>query len=122
MTLYEDIGGASTIESLVTAFYQNVLLDPMLQPFFADTSIEKLKRMQKAFFSIALGGPVPTSSISLYEAHAGRGIERRHLTRFTEHLLATLREIGVEEVDAQKVVETVSTFSDEVLGESSVDG
>lgn len=122
MTLYDKIGGAPTIRKLVTTFYQNVLFDPELQPFFADTSIEKLKRMQEAFFSIALDGPVPDIKVSLYEAHAGRGIERRHLTRFTEHLLSTLQEIGIDEGDAQTVIEKVSTYSDEVLGESSVDG
>lgn len=122
MTLYDKIGGAPTIEKLVTSFYQNVLFDPELQPFFVDTSIEKLKRMQRAFFSIALGGPVPDEKISLFEAHAGRGIERRHLTRFTEHLLSTLLEIGIEGSDSEQVIEQVSMYADEVLGESSVDG
>lgn len=122
MTLYDRIGGAATIEKLVTTFYQNVLFDPELQAFFADTSVEKLKRMQQAFFSIALGGPVPDHRISLFEAHAGRGIQRQHLTRFAEHLLSTLLEIGIEGSDSEKVVERISMYADEVLGESSVDG
>ncbi len=121
-TLYHRIGGEPTIAQLITAFYQHVLSDPMLSPFFEHTSIEKLQSMQKAFFSIALGGPAPDAKISLYEAHRGRGIERRHLTRFTEHLLATLKEIGIEEDDAMRVYDRISTYSDEVLGETSVDG
>lgn len=121
-TIYDRIGGAKTIDKLVTAFYQHVLADPELQPFFEHTSIPKLERMQHEFFTIALGGPPPDSTVSLYDAHQGRGIERKHLTRFTEHLLATLREIGIEEADAQNVYTRIAMYSDEVLGEANVDG
>lgn len=120
-TLYEEIG-AENIEKLVVAFYQNVLADPLLEPFFENTSIEKLKRMQVAFFTIALGGPEPVSQSSLYEAHRGRGIEVKHLTRFTEHLLNSLGEIGIDEERAARVYERISTHADDVLGESSIDG
>jgi truncated hemoglobin YjbI len=120
-TLYDRIG-PENIERLVVAFYQNVLSDPLLRPFFEETSIEKLQRMQIAFFTIALGGPAPDAAISLYDAHRGRGIERKHLSRFTEHLMKTLHDIGIEESDAHKVYERIATYSDEVLGESSVDG
>ncbi len=121
-TLYEQIGGQAGIEQLIVAFYQNVLSDPTLQPFFEHSSIEKLQSMQKAFFSVALGGPEPDFEISLYESHRGRGIERKHLTRFTEHLVKTLAEIGIPEDAAKRVYERIATYSDEILGESSVDG
>lgn len=121
-TLYERIGGEPTIDKLITTFYQHVLNDPLLSPFFENSSTEKLTSMQKAFFSVALGGPEPDEKISLYEAHQGRGIQVKHLTRFTEHLVETLREIGVEEEDAKQVYERIATYSNDVLGESSVDG
>lgn len=120
-TLYDEIG-SENIEKLVVAFYQNVLADPLLKPFFKDSKIENLKKMQIAFFTIALGGPEPEQEISLYEVHRGRGIERKHLTRFTEHLLSTLREVGIEEERAIKVYERIATYADEVLGDTSVDG
>lgn len=121
-TIYEQIGGNHTIERLITAFYQRVLADPLLSPFFETTSIEKLKKMQAAFFTIALGGPDPEMDISIYEAHRGRGIQRQHLTRFTEHLVETLREIGIEAEHATKIYQRISVYSDDVLGDTSVDG
>ena len=121
-SLYEQIGGAKTIDEFVVSFYQHVLADPMLSPFFENTSIEKLQKMQKAFFSIALGGPEPDSKISLYEAHQGRGIQSKHLTRFTEHLMDTLREIGIDQDKATKIYQRIATYSNDILGESSVDG
>ncbi len=121
-TLYEKIGGAPTIDKLIVTFYQHVLNDPLLSPFFKKTSIERLTNMQRAFFSVALGGPEPDEKISLYEIHQGRGIQVKHLTRFTEHLMNALREIGVEETDANKIYQRIATYSNDVLGESSVDG
>ncbi len=122
VTLYERIGGKPAIESLITSFYQRVLFDPELERFFQHTAIEKLKSMQVAFFTIALGGPEPGFPISLREAHAGRGIGREHLSRFTEHLLDTLGEAGFGDEIALGVVGRISMYADEVVGESQSDG
>jgi hemoglobin len=121
-TIYEQIGGAKTVDKLIGSFYRRVLADPMLSPFFENTSIETLERMQKTFFTIALGGPDPDVKISIYETHRGRGIKREHLTRFTEHLMTTLREVGVDEENAKKVYQRISIYADDVLGEASEDG
>lgn len=121
-TIFEQIGGTATVEKLVTCFYQHVLSDPLLSPFFEHTSVEKLTSMQVAFFTIALGGPEPSKMPSLLEAHRGRGIESRHLTRFTELLMLTLEDSGIQPKNAQKIYQRIATYSNEVLGETSVDG
>lgn len=121
-TLYEKIGGAATLERLVDEFYDRVLADPVLAPFFAQTPMERQRRMQKIFMTLALGGPEPDEPIDLYRAHRGRAIKREHLTRFTELLLETLQSIGINNQEANKVVAHIATYSDEVLGETSVDG
>lgn len=121
-TLFETIGGRPSIEKMVTAFYQRVLADAELSPFFEGTDTEKLQRMQVAFFSIALGGGEPEAMPSLRAIHQGRGIEVRHLSRFTELLVETLAEVGIDEEVANKVYERIALYSNEILGESSVDG
>lgn len=121
-TLYEQIGGKPTISKLINAFYKKVFTDPQLGPFFVHTSLEKLTRMQEDFFSIALDGPLPENEISLNEAHRGRGIGREHLTQFTDHLLATLNDVGVEDHHAKDIVARIATYSDEILGDVSEDG
>lgn len=120
--LYKVIGGRPSIELLVTAFYQRVLHDPLLAPFFENSDTEILKRMQSAFFSIALGGGEPNEMPDLREVHVGRGIESEHLTRFTELLVETLAEVGIEPQAARKVYERIATYSNEIVGESTVDG
>lgn len=121
-TLFEKIGGRPSIEKMVTAFYQRVLADPELAPFFKDADTERLERMQVAFFSIALGGGEPDEMPSLRSIHQGRGIEVQHLSRFTALLVETLEEVGIEEKVAKKVYERIGTYSNEILGETGVDG
>jgi hemoglobin len=78
--------------------------------------------MQAVFFSAALDGPPMTTKLELFESHRGRGIRREHLTQFTDHLVETLREIGIEEQDTQSIYQRIALYANEILGESSVDG
>jgi hemoglobin len=123
MNLYDQIGGAMGIETLMSSFYQRVLQDPLLQPFFAEAEIERLQKMQAQFFSMALGMPNVRDDFSLFEIHADRGIKREHLSRFTEHLLATLHDAGINESHSSEIVARIATYSPQILGESGgVDG
>ncbi|HXG48336.1 MAG TPA: hypothetical protein VNO52_11980, partial [Methylomirabilota bacterium] len=39
-SIYDQIGGASAVEATVEAFYERVLADPLLKPFFARTNLK----------------------------------------------------------------------------------
>lgn len=115
-TLYERIGGEAGIARLMGDFYDRVLADPELAPFFAGIEMDKLRRMQREFFAAALGGPAHYAGRSLAEAHAGLGIGLRHLRRFLDHLFETLQAHGVTEVDAYEVVSRINLYADEITG------
>ena len=119
-SLYERIGGEAGIEKLIGAFYQRVQGDPELAPFFQHTSMEKLKVMQKEFFSEALGGPLFYSGKSMREVHAGRGIKKSHLRRFTNHLLATLEAeqegLSLTRQDIDSIHSRIALEADEISG------
>lgn len=121
-TLYERVGGAEAVAALVERFYERVLADPDLQPFFARADTKRLRAMQREFFSVALGGPVTYFGRPLAYAHRGRGIERRHLQRFTEHLLATLEDRGLGERDVHDVIERINVYSSDILGGHGTSG
>lgn len=121
-TLYDRLGGERAVSELVDEFYGRVLSDKMLAPFFAETSMDRLRAMQREFFAAALGGPIRYSGQSLSESHVGRGIRARHLARFVEHLLATLRSRGADERDALDIISRINTYASEITGEVGVDG
>ena len=120
-TLYDRIGGEKGVAGLMGAFYERVLADPELAPFFAKVSMEKVRSMQTLFFSAALDGPLEYAGRPLTTVHYGLGIRPRHLTRFVGHLLATLRGLQLEEEDVLEIISRIDTYADEITGETSVD-
>lgn len=120
--LYQRIGGAPAIDRLVVDFYNRVLADGELAPFFEQSDIEALRRMQREFFSAALGGPLRYDGLSLGHAHHGRGIGRKHFARFVEHLLASLESCGIGEADSSRVIARINTHADDVVGGAGLSG
>lgn len=121
-SLFDRVGGESAIQRLVGQFYDRVLADGELRGFFEGVSLEKLRDMQHEFFSAALGGPIAYSGRSLSEAHVGRGIRSRHVSRFLDHLLETLQDQGLEEDDVYDIYSRINTYADEITGATTVDG
>jgi hemoglobin len=120
-TLYEQIGGRQGVEELVDNFYDRVLADPRLEPFFREASIDKLRKMQQEFFASALDGPATLSELDLSYVHYGRGIRTSHFNRFVQHLLDTLASIGVGEKQQMEVIRRISTYVNDITGEVSTD-
>ncbi len=124
--LYQRIGGEAGIERLVQAFYDRVVADPELAPFFEHVPMEKLRTMQKEFFSEALGGPLFYSGRSMREVHAGRGIRKRHLRRFTDHLFEALDagkvEMGLTPREVNEIYNRIALEADEIGGGGAESG
>ncbi len=57
ISLFDQLGGSESITAAVSAFYQRVLKDPLLMPFFVNVDIPTLQSKQVLFFTQALGGP-----------------------------------------------------------------
>lgn len=118
-SIYERIGGQPTIDSLVDSFYEKVLADPELSYYFKNAPMDKLRNMQREFFSSATGGPIVYSGRPLGQVHAHMAISKREFQRFTEHLLQTLKEVGVEEKDAYEIISHVNLYADEITNDAN---
>ncbi len=121
-SLYERIGGRERVGAMAEAFYNRVLADPDLAPYFEKVPMDRLLRMQTEFFSAALDGPLEYTGRPLSEAHAGLGITVRHFARFVEHLLACLEELDLSDREVRDVIERISTYRNEILGVAGSSG
>jgi hemoglobin len=74
MSIYADIGGSAALDAAVTHFYQRLLADESLVGYFDGIDLDRLKRHQRAFLSMALGGPNEYKGRNMAAAHAGLGI------------------------------------------------
>src|SRR5258708_37625180 len=79
LSLYDRLGGSAVIKSVTEAFYERVLADQDLAPYFAFVSMERLTGMQTSFLTMAFGGPNEYRGRSLREAHASlRDLDDQH--------------------------------------------
>ena len=104
------------IAGVVDDFYDRVLADPELKPFFKNASIGKLRRMQHEFFSAALDGPITYSGRPLSHVHHGRGITKHHFALYVGHLIDTLQDQGINDQDAQEIIGRINTYANEITG------
>jgi hemoglobin len=114
--LYERIGGQPGIDRIVDDFYRRVTSDPVLQPYFEHSSMDHLAAMQKEFFAVALGGAVTFSGAGLADAHRQLHISGAAFSKFAEHLVDCLTDLGYDEELVHSAVDRISLYADDVLG------
>jgi hemoglobin len=95
MAVYDDIGGKQAVAVTVDRFYDSVLADPQLAPYFADTDLRQQKAHMRAFIAAALGGPQLYEGRDMRTAHRGANINHAAFDRVVGHLVATLTSLSI---------------------------
>ena len=119
MGLFEEIGGAPAVEAAVDIFYRKVLKDDRIRSFFSGVDMARQAAKQKAFLTMAFGGPANYTGMDMRKGHAhlvARGLTDVHFDAVMEQLGATLKELKVpDHLIAQAAAIAESTRKD-VLG------
>src|SRR4029077_15153160 len=95
--LFTKLGGEGAIRAAVENFYERVLGDPDLAPYFTDVDMAKLRRHQFEMIAAATGGPVSYTGRDMATAHAGKNITSADFDKVVGHLVATLQSLGVDD-------------------------
>jgi hemoglobin len=118
-SLYEKIGGEGAVNAAVDIFYRKVLKDDRIKHFFDGVDMAKQAAKQKAFLTMAFGGPHNYSGADMRKGHAhlvARGLNDSHFDAVMDNLGATLKELNVPaELIGQAAAIAESTRKD-VLG------
>jgi hemoglobin len=121
-SLYERVGGEEAITAAVGIFYDKLLADPLIRPFFAGLDMERQITKQISFMARAFGGPAQYQGRDLRVAHAElvrtSGLADVHFDAVARHLESTLVEIGVARPVVDEVLAVVEGTRDQVLGRS----
>jgi hemoglobin len=116
--LYEQLGGQAAVEAAVDIFYRKVLVDERIAHFFDGVDMEKQAAKQKAFLTMAFGGPHNYSGKDMRDGHkhlVERGLNDSHFDAVVELLGATLTELGVADELIQQVAAIAESTRDDVL-------
>ncbi len=118
-SLFEKLGGEAAVDAAVDIFYRRVLSDDRIAHFFESVDMEAQAAKQKAFLTMAFGGPHHYSGLDMRRGHAHlvkNGLNDAHFDAVMENLAATMQELKVpEELIAEAAAIAESTRND-VLG------
>lgn len=114
-TVYERIGGEEAVNAAVDIFYRKVLADDRISDFFDTVDMETQAAKQKAFLTMAFGGPNNYTGKDMREGHKHMALDESHYNAVIENLAATLTELGVPEQDITEVAAIAGTVKDDVL-------
>jgi len=88
-SLFERIGGRGAVNAAVDIFYEKVIADPKLKPFFKGVDMNRQRSKQKAFLTYAFGGAPNYSGKNMREAHRSlveKGLNVTHFDTVIGHL------------------------------------
>lgn len=114
-SLFEQLGGEAAISAVVDIFYDRVLGDPELRPYFTGVDIDRLKGHQRRFVGQALGATRPYSGRSMRKAHEHLSITEAAFERVLGHLAASLAEAGVEQATIDTIAESLLPLRQDIV-------
>jgi hemoglobin len=114
MSIYDEIGGSAAVSAAVDQFYERVIADPALTPYFVDTDMMRLKKHQRAFIAAAIGGSEPYLGRNMVEAHARLAITAADFDRVVGHLVDTLAALGVPTPTIAAIGATLAPLKDQI--------
>ena len=118
-SLYDRLGGEAAVDAAVDIFYRKVLADDRVNEFFEGVDMDKQAAKQKAFLTMAFGGPNNYTGEDMRAGHAhlvARGLNDTHVDVIIELLGSTLKELGVDDDTIGEGAAIAESVRDDVLG------
>ena len=115
MTPFDRVGGFGTLSKIVLAFYDHVLDDDVLSPYFANVDMRHLIDHQTKFVAYLMGGPASYTDEHLRLAHMHLNIDGAAFERMTAVLRETLEDFGLSDRDVDSVMGQVRQRRDIIV-------
>lgn len=115
-SLFERLGGEAAVDAAVDIFYRKVLADERVNMYFDTVDMDAQAAKQKAFLTMAFGGPHNYTGKDMREGHKHlKGLNDTHVDAIIEILGGTLSELGVADSDIAEVAKIADSVRDDVL-------
>ena len=115
MSLFDNLGGVEAVDAAVDIFYRKVLSDDRISHFFDSVDMEAQHAKQKAFLTMAFGGPNNYTGKDMREAHKHMDLNDEHFNAVAECLVLTLNDLSVPQEYIEEVVAIATSVKDDVL-------
>ena len=114
-TLFERLGGFSGVSKIVSDFYDRVLDDDTLAPYFEHVDMRRLIDHQTKFIATVMGGPASYTNEALHRAHSHIEIDRPTFDVMRSVMEACLVAQGLSEQDRASVLDEIEARAPYVI-------
>ena len=103
-TIFERCGGFATVRKVVSTFYEYVLEDEVVSPYFVGVDMRRQIDHQSKFISALMGGPGSYSDDHLVRVHERLAINHEAFVVIAGLLQEAMEEHGMPSADVDAVV------------------
>lgn len=103
-SVYERNGGFAQVSRIVLDFYDRIMEDDDLGPFFDDVDLARIVDHQTKFIAMLLGGPAYYNDEQIRRMHDHLVISEAHFDQLQALLAETLADHGMSGDDVAHVV------------------
>ena len=96
-SIYDQLGGFTTVRKIVIEFYNRVLDEDELSQYFEKVNMERQIDHQTKFISMLLGGPASFTDSHLRNVHIRLNITNDHFELIKELIIETLEDFDLDE-------------------------
>lgn len=115
MNPWTRIAGYAGLAPVVHDFYERILLDPTLAPYFVGVDTGALVDHQVRFLGAAIGGPNEYHGRSLSEAHRGLAIDQEAFEAVAALLRETLEDHGWPDQEVDAVLTSIGSLAGQII-------
>ena len=102
-TLFNKLGGFSTVSKVVMDFYDLVLDSDFVVDFFDGINMDRQIDHQSKFISSLLGGPASYTDEQLRKVHSHLEIDHQHFAEILTLLDLALQNNGIDDEDRDSI-------------------
>jgi len=113
--LYQALGGLDTIRAFTDDFYDSMLKDTRIAPFFDGINQKYLKHALADYFCVVAGGPCVYDGVSMKDAHAHLGIGKGDFNTLVEHLQRAMDRAHVPFATQNQLLARVAFFHRDIV-------
>ncbi len=106
-TIFERNGGFATVRKVVSTFYDYVLEDEVMAPYFAGIDMRRQIDHQSKFISTVMGGPGSYSDDHLQRVHARLGITHEAFVVMSSLLKEAMEDHDMPPADVATVMHEI---------------
>jgi hemoglobin len=106
-TIFERNGGFASVRKIVSTFYDYVLDDEVMAPYFVGIDMRRQIDHQSKFISAVMGGPASYTDEHLRRVHAHLGISHEAFLVMADLLQESMEDHAMPRADIEAVMHEI---------------